>query len=526
MNCVVYARVSTDRQAEKELSIPAQLQAMRDYARQHGWVIVEEFLEPGASATTTARQELQRMLERVRQSDPKIDVVLVHKLDRVARNLDDHVMIRALLRRSGVRIASVVENVDESVSGQLVENIMASIAQFYSANLGEEAKKGMRMLVQKGGWPHKPPYGYRVVRDGHGKGRIVVDPDKTHGIRSAFERYSSQLWSLNQLRLRLVDEGLLTGQGRPWSQEMLRQLLMNPFYAGRLRWKGAEYPGNHEPLVSEQLFQRVQGVLRIRHRDSGEKGKHHFLLRGFSYCGDCGGKLTAEHHPRGSYYRCVKNTTKECKAAFSNVKTAHRNFECLLAELTIPVSLRTALLEAAGRLIDGKSEVAQRRLRSVGMRKAKLEAREVALTEAFAGGELSLRAYRSAMAKVRTQIAQLEATLTESRLEPSVLRQKVQQTIRFAERLSVLYHELDPTRRSQLLRVVFSRLVLEKGEIVNYQMRPPFDALFPRRQSSSSSGDPSSRSPFDARQVTPAIHAILEHDVSAIVAICGEQKAA
>ena len=116
MNCIVYARVSTDKQAEKDLSIPAQLQAMRDYARQHDWSVVEEFIEPGASAKTTDRPALQGLLSFVREAESKIDVVLVHKIDRLARNVYDHATIKALLKQHGIRLASVVENLDDSVS--------------------------------------------------------------------------------------------------------------------------------------------------------------------------------------------------------------------------------------------------------------------------------------------------------------------------------------------------------------------------------------------------------------------------
>src|SRR2546422_8986701 len=119
MNTVLYARVSTDKQADKDLSIPAQLQAMREYARQHDWKVVEEFLEPGASAKTTERPALQRLLSHVRDVDTQVDVVLVHKIDRLARNVYDHATIKALLKQQNIRLASVVENMDDSVSGQL-----------------------------------------------------------------------------------------------------------------------------------------------------------------------------------------------------------------------------------------------------------------------------------------------------------------------------------------------------------------------------------------------------------------------
>src|SRR5687767_7181155 len=118
MNCVLYARVSTDKQAQKELSIPAQLQAMRDYARQRGWTVLQEFVEPGASGRTADRPALQKLLALCKGSEPKADIVLVHKIDRLARSVYDYATIRALLKQHDIRLASVVENADESVSGE------------------------------------------------------------------------------------------------------------------------------------------------------------------------------------------------------------------------------------------------------------------------------------------------------------------------------------------------------------------------------------------------------------------------
>jgi DNA invertase Pin-like site-specific DNA recombinase len=245
MNCILYARVSTDKQAEKDLSIPAQLRLMRDYARQHEWKITEEFVEPGASAKTADRPILQRLLSRVRDADPKVNVVLVHKIDRLARNVYDHAAIKALLTANDVRLASVVENVDDSVSGQLIENIMASLAQFYSGNLSEEVKKGMRQKVLKGGWPHKPPRGYVPAKNSTTKADSVeVHPREGPLIRRAFELYATGFYSMRALADRLAKEGLVASNGRAIPQAHIRIFLTNPFYVGRLRWQELDLPGN------------------------------------------------------------------------------------------------------------------------------------------------------------------------------------------------------------------------------------------------------------------------------------------
>src|SRR5207244_1989301 len=139
-----------------------------------------------------------------------------HKIDRLARNVHDHATIKALLLQHKIRLASVVENVDDSVSGQLVENIMASIAQFYSANLADEVRKGMRQKVLKGGWPHLAPRGYIHVHDDQ-EGSTRVEPHPTEGplMRRAFERYSTGWQSLKALAAGLAKDGIGAANGHP-----------------------------------------------------------------------------------------------------------------------------------------------------------------------------------------------------------------------------------------------------------------------------------------------------------------------
>src|SRR5262249_26125110 len=146
---------------------------------------------------TAERPVLRSLLARVRTRDPKVDVVLVHKIDRLARNVYDHATMKVLFQEHGVRLASVVENVDDTIPGQLVENIMASIAQFYSGNLSEEVKKGMRQKVLRGGWPHLPPRGYSVVRtEGGRSSRLVPHPKQALAIRAAYDLYATGWHSL------------------------------------------------------------------------------------------------------------------------------------------------------------------------------------------------------------------------------------------------------------------------------------------------------------------------------------------
>jgi site-specific DNA recombinase len=508
VNCVIYARVSTEQQAERELSIPAQLNAARDYAVRLGWTVLEEFVEPGASARSAQRPALQRLLKHCRE-EPKVNVVLVHKIDRLARNVHDHAMIRFQLRQHDVKLASVVENIDDSVSGQLVEHIMSSIAEFYSANLSEEVKKGMQAMVQQGGWPHKPTRGYRLVRSEEGKSRVEVDVAAAPVIREAFEIYATGFYSLHDLRQQLAEQGIVTQAGNPMPLEGIRHMLMNAFYAGRVRWNGQDYPGKHEAIVPYALFERVQRVLKRRHTDTGEKGKLRFLLRGVAICGECGSKLTAERHDRWAYYRCIKNSRDKrlCSARFSNVAVAHENLKQLYGTLHLSEDFKRRILETGERMLVARHRDARRNVERIRMTCAKLEAREIQLTEAFAAGEVSRVAYRQVSVSIRQRIVATKATLTEAAQNPKALTDRLRGVLAFADSVKDLHRTLHERERQHLLRILFRHVVLEEGTIVGYRFNPPFDLLF---------GDPggASNGPFrpdlELIQVTRSKKMILE----------------
>ena len=168
MRCVIYLRVSTREQAEhgegeEGFSIPAQREACVRHIRDKGWDLIDEYADRGESARSADRPQLQQMLARIAE-DADVDAVVVHKIDRLARNMEDHVAIRALLRRRSVTLVSVTENLEETASGRLVEGIHALMAEFYSANLASEIKKGMAQKAKMGGWPHSAPLGYTNVR--------------------------------------------------------------------------------------------------------------------------------------------------------------------------------------------------------------------------------------------------------------------------------------------------------------------------------------------------------------------------
>jgi site-specific DNA recombinase len=186
------------------------------------------------SARSADRPALQAMLARIAE-DSDVDAVVVHKVDRLALNLEVHVAIRALFRRRGVALVSVSENLEETASGRLVEGIHALMAEFYSANPANEIKRGVGQKAKRGGYPHRAPLGYLNVREligGRQVAHIVPDPERAALVTEAFEIYSTGEWTLERLAAEIGHRGL-TNRGRadypekPLGVSRLASLLTN-----------------------------------------------------------------------------------------------------------------------------------------------------------------------------------------------------------------------------------------------------------------------------------------------------------
>lgn len=300
---VTYLRVSTSEQANKGgqsegFSIPAQRDANKKKARSLGAVVAKEFVERGVSGTSTNRPALKAMLRYLEEEQGNVDYIIVHKIDRLARNRADGVAINAKFDEFGVRLVSTSENIDQTPGGLLIHGIMSSIAEFYSKNLSNEVTKGMNQKVRSGGTAGKAPLGYlntRIYETGVEARTVEVDPERSPLVQWAFERFAEGNISVADLTDELAARGLTTVPTRlypskPVSKRYIHAMLSNKYYLGILTYCGVEYPGNHEPLISQNLFDRVQQTLNSR-RQGERRRKHDHFLKSTAWCGDCGSRM-------------------------------------------------------------------------------------------------------------------------------------------------------------------------------------------------------------------------------------------
>ena len=294
-----YIRVSTVKQGERGSSLIEQKSAIEAYALRFGLTITKWF-EEMETAAKQGRYFFTRMLAEIRAG--KAQGLIVHKIDRSARNLRDWADIAELLD-AGVDIRFVNDNFDLlSTGGRLSADIIAAVSASFIRNLREEVKKGMWGRLKQGLYPWRAPIGY--LDQGGGKAKII-DPVKGPLVRYLFERYGSNTVSFRDLRLEMFEKGLRTNSGKPLSLNGLTTILHNPFYAGvmRLETTGESFPGIHEPLISKALFERVQAILTGKTVSRAKK--HLFLFRQMLHCQNCGRRtLTGETTKSWTYYRC------------------------------------------------------------------------------------------------------------------------------------------------------------------------------------------------------------------------------
>ena len=334
MRAVGYIRVSDPSQVEGH-SLDAQERLFHELCKNRGWEAVRVYREDGRSARAESiakRPTFRQLLEDAGKY--QFDVVVVHMLDRWCRNIRVSLEAIRILDQHRVGLVSITENLDWSTpEGRLTAHMLGILAEFYSDSLGKHVSKGLEQRAVEGKHTGGIPFGYQSCRDEGKKGEKgrQCDPEHPGGIHmdlregpavtELFRRYSSGATTLSQLAVWLNGEGFrtrntkrlpdqdghLTAGPRLFTTASVRGILHNPFYAGKVQYKGKLLPGAHQTLVNQEVFDLVQATLR---KNSGRSETLHsrpereYLLKGIIRCAYCGMPMWAQTYNSGKrYYR-------------------------------------------------------------------------------------------------------------------------------------------------------------------------------------------------------------------------------
>lgn len=495
MRAVIYLRVSTREQVQKGegeegFSIPAQREACVRHIGTQGWELVDEYVDRGESARSADRPALQQMLARIAE-DADIDAVVVHKVDRLARNLEDHVAIRALFRKRNVALVSVSENLEETASGRLVEGIHALMAEFYSANLANEIKKGMGQKAKQGGYPHRAPLGYLNVREmlgGRQVARIVPDPERASLVSEAFELYATGEWTVERLASEMAHRGLVN-RGRadypqkPLGVSGLAALLANPAYTGVVNWNGVQYPGTHEPLVEPATFQRVQELLEARAMRGTRERRHHHYLKGLLVCGVCGRRLSIQR-AKGTYtyFYCLGQSDRRyptgCREHYVAADALEAEIEDLYRRVEVPEDWAEGLTAALSKEVEALSETNRAERETLTRRRERVEGDRRKLLDAYYANAIDVAMLRGEQDRLGADLRTIDERLATLDANLEDWQDVIGTALRFATRCARSYQRADDRTRKLFNSSVLESVRVRDGHVVEAAYREPFDLLF------------------------------------------------
>lgn len=311
MKSIIYARVSSKEQEETGYSLPSQEKLLRDYADRKEFTVSKTFSIAESASGAKQRKVFSEMIKFAEKN--KINNILCEKVDRLTRNLKEAVMVNEWLEEDELRkIHFVKQNLVIHKNAKSDEkfrwDIEIILAKKYISNLSEEVKKGQKEKIAQGWLPTSPVMGYKTVGD-KGHKIHVVDTDTAPTAQKMFELYATGNYSISAIAAFVEVSGVKTRAGRPIVKGRIHQLLSNPFYCGKIYWNDKIYQGNQEPLISTELFDKVQQMLK-RGTKAPCYQKHFPIFKGKLLCGECGGTITWETQKGHWYGHC--NHYKPC----------------------------------------------------------------------------------------------------------------------------------------------------------------------------------------------------------------------
>ncbi len=333
MHCAaIYIRVSTEEQTEYSPS--AQKKAILEYAEKNKYYISPEliFVDEGFSGKTAEkRPAFMKMISIAKSKDKKFDTILIHKFDRFARNREDSVVYKSMLRKEcGVKVISITESLEnDDKMSVITEAFLEAMAEFYSINLAEEVKKGMTEKAKKGGFQTSPPLGYGIKNN-----NLIVIEDEASCIKFIFNQFVIYNKSPYQISKELNEINQLSKRGNKIDLRNVEYILQNPIYIGMVRWtpsgkakRDFNHPdsiiekGKHEAIISDELFYKAKEKFEISRNKNKINArpisdcKH--CLSGLIKCSNCGSSLTLANSLKYPSFQCSSYCKGKCRVSHS-----------------------------------------------------------------------------------------------------------------------------------------------------------------------------------------------------------------
>lgn len=416
-NACAYIRVSTDKQ--EELSPDAQKRLVTDYCTKNNLNIVDEhiFMENGISGKKADnRPEFMRMIAMAKSKEHPFDIILVWKFSRFARNQEESIVYKAMLKKNHIDVVSVSEPIIDGPFGSLIERIIEWMDEYYSIRLSGEVLRGMTEKALRGGYQSRPPVGYISNKL---TGIPEIKEPEADFVRMVYNKFLNGE-SYLEIAREVNALGFRTTKGGVWEQRSIKYMLENPFYYGMIRWNRQNREahsikdksewiiskGRHEPLITEEIWRNTQERIAAISRPYKSRGtadiKH--WLSGIVKCSSCGASLISNsvHKGESVSFQCGRYNKGMCSHSHY-IKTIQLE-QAVLNGLTKVCDCTDIFFEPT------KCEAKKPSCPDINLQLLRLEDKEQRIKQAYINGIDTLEEYKENKELIKSERSLLEAS--------------------------------------------------------------------------------------------------------------------
>lgn len=475
MKAIILARVSTEEQKEAGNSLPAQQERLRTYiGKKADYHLVEEFIFDESAYQDKERKKFQAVIEYL-DEQKEIIAVCCDKVDRLSRDFLLGLPALEKFRRIGkIELHFPSDNLvihkDSPATDLFHYNIALSLAQYYSNAISDNVKRSKEAQLKRGELPGKAPYGYKNITLDNDKKDIIIDEFKSKIVIKMYEWYATGAFSLLLIRNKLKKDYSLD-----FSNGFIDTILKNPFYFGQMLAKGKLYPHRYQPVISKDLFDKVQQI------KAGYNKKHFkfaglpYVYRGLIRCSRCGCMITPEKAKGHIYYHCTQYKGKH-NAEWLREEDITEQFAQLFKRIQIPQDVLEEITESLKSVHQGKSEFREQQYQQLTQERNRYAKRIENIYLDKIDGRITTDEHDKFYADFRNKIEQIDSQLVNLQKAEDDYYLCANYLLQLANRAYELFASSEIEQKRQLLKLVLQNLTLE-GRIVRYEAIKPFDTI-------------------------------------------------
>lgn len=458
-----YVRVSTDKQ--EELSPDSQEKLLRDHAKKNNIVLLNIFFELGVSGRKAdKRPEFQRMVGLAKSSEHPVDVILVWKFSRFARNQEESIVYKSLLKKQhNVDVISVSEPLIDGPFGSLIERIIEWMDEYYSILLSGEVLRGMKEKALRGGYQTSPCLGYKAVGNGN---PFIINEEEFKIVDYIFQQFDVHDHDYTAIARSLNEVGYKTRRGNLFESRTVERILKNAFYYGLIIWDEYAVMGTHEVRLTKEQFDTRMEKIQSRYKPTGRRDisscKH--WLSGLLKCGICESSLSYGNNTHSPGFQCYKYMKgKHPGSHFISEKKAiaavYKYFDMILGGGDFEFEYRAP-----------KDDSVLDKLKSLHDELNKMDSRETRIRLAYENGVDTIEEYKESKERLRMARETLQQQIDEAE---SIPQDKVPQKEDVLSRIRTVNDvirdpDVDYNTKGTFMRSLFEDIIYDKqkGELI------------------------------------------------------------